>query len=402
MSASRGTLLAASVILLALAFCFGCGKDSTTGPKSSTGLTYSIADIDYVKGLYYFLYDPNLDHLQIDDFDVRVYLDDYNYGNDQNSIEGRAFMDAGLTAGPTGTYGDPDVSDTTSVRGTFTLLNIGADQDYEILEMYGPDFKVLRLKRQINTEQMLAVTYRARRFGQGGTFQVGDQSTVESDGVMRRYMKLLRPPASRVKPDPSGFYSRDSLFALTRDLELKNFYQLPGQRIDPATFQLTIRRGNLNPPVTSISAPNGAVPYLEVLGLDSYDQSNGMQVPGHDGKVDWIYLVPGSQQAFVDFENGILFFPDPRSFAPRIGDAYRVSPGGAPLFPFDRAVSNVLVRRDSLVGAPGTANGANVAIYDKYNLLRALDATYYIDVRFTAARSMGEIHIGRRNIPGSW
>ena len=126
------------------------------------------------------------------------------------------------------------------------------------------------------------------------------------------------------------------------------------------------------------------MPYIEVVGLDSYDESNGTAVPGHDGKVD-SYPIPGSQQAFVDFENGILFLPDPRPFAPRIGDAYRVSPGGGYLFPFDQAVSNVLVRRDSLVGVPGTA--------------KRVDATYYIDVQFTAVRGGWGINFGRGSIP---
>jgi hypothetical protein len=382
-----GTRLAASGALLALAFCFGCGNDSTPRPKFPTGptpsLTLTLRDIDYTTGIYYFLYDPNLDHLQINNFEIEVYLDDYNSTNDQNTIPGRAFMDAGLTTGPTGTYGDPAVSDTTSARGIFSVLYPGADVDYEILEMYGPDYKVLRLKRQITGEQVLAVTYRAQRVG-GGTVEVGGQNTVESDGVTRRYMKLLRPPSSRVNPDPSGFYSRDSLFALTRDLELKNIYQFPGQHFDPTTFELTIRKGVDDPPVTSIPTPNGGVPYLEVVGLDSYDESSGTPVPGHDGKVDLIDFAPGSP--LVDFENGILFFPDPRPFAPRIG-----SPGGAPLFPFDQAVSNMLVRRDSLVGAPGTANGANVAIYDKYNAMRSFDVAYWIDARvplasFTSSR----------------
>ena len=401
MSSTRGTLVAASAVLLTLALCLGCGKGSPTRPKSSAVPKFTIADIDYVRGLYYFLYDPNLDLLQIDYSDITVYLDDFNFSNDQNSIGGRAFMDAGLTAGPTGTYGDPAVSDTTSVRGNFTVLH--PVDDFDVLEMYGPRFKVIRLKRQLNGDQKLAATYRARRYvgpdALGGFFQVGGQDVAEVDGVTRRFMKLLRPPASHVMPDPSGSYSRDNLFALTRDLELKNFYQLPGQRIDPVTFQLTIRQGVGDPPVTSIPLGDGtSVPYIEVLGLDSYDQSTGTPVPGHDGKVDWTYFLPGSAQALVDVENGILFLPDLRPFAPRIGDAYRVSAGGAPLFPFDQALSNVLVRRDSLVGSPQSANAANVAIYDKHDAQRALDTVYYIDVQFTAARGTGGINLGRWNL----
>jgi hypothetical protein len=388
-------LLAASV-LLALAFCFGCGKDSATGPGSSAEPTptFRLTDFDYAKGVYYFLYDPNLDQLQINNFDIMLFLDDYNTSNNHNAVPGRAFMDAGLTGGPTGAYGDPAASDTTSVRGMFQVLYPG--DDYETLDLYGPHFKMVRLNRQIVGDQMLAVTYQARRIGPGGPlqpFQVGGLVSTESDGVDRLYMKLLRPPVSQVRPDPSGYYSRDSIFALTRDLELKNFYFLPGQLIDPATFQLAIRKGVDDPPVTSIPHPGGtSVPYLEAIGLDSYDESGGAPVPGHDGKVDGTYLTPASQQTFVDFDKGILFLPDPRPFAPR------VSPGGAPPLPFDQAVSNALVRRDSLTGAPGTANEPNVAIYDKHNPNRALDTMYYIDVQFTAASGAGGVHFGFGNL----
>jgi hypothetical protein len=353
----------------------------------------TLADLDYVKGVYYFLYDPNLDVLQIDNTDISVYLDDYNYSNDQNSIPGRAFVDSGQTCEA---Y---DQCDLPSVIGTFTQLYPGADADYEILEMYGPHFKVIQLRRQLSGDQRLAVTYRAKRVfstGLGPEFNVGqpDTVTLEPDGVARRYMKLLRAPASIVKPNPTtGFFERDSLFALTRDLELKNFYQLPGQRIDPASFSLTVRKGVDDPPVTSILTPEGAVPYLEVIGLDSWDQSRGGQDPGHDGRVDGTYLSSGSQQAFVDYENGILFLPDLRPFAPRIGSAYPTAD-----FRFDQALSNTLSRRDSLVGPVDSPNAANIAIYDKYVLQRALDAVYYLDFEFTAARAVGEINLGRGNL----
>ncbi|HEY2955013.1 MAG TPA: cell surface protein SprA [Candidatus Eisenbacteria bacterium] len=353
----------------------------------------TLADIDYVRGQYFFLYDPNLDELQIENSDLRLYLDDYNYSNDQNSVPGRAFMDNGPTCAH---YGDPTECDTTSVRGTFTLLHPGADQDYEILEMYGPRFKVIRLQRPVSGEQRLAASFAAHTLlagdPRGAAFQVGsgDSLVSEPGDVPRIYMKLLRAPATLVRPNPENVFVRDSLFALTRDLELKNFYQLPGQRIDPATFTLTIQKGVDDPPVVSIVEPGGTtVPYLEVLGLDSYDQSQGSQVPGHDGKLDGTYLSAGSQQAFVDYDNGILFFPDPRPFAPRLRD---------PLFPFDQAVSKVLLRRDSLIGPPDAANGANVAIYDKYNPQRSQEVAYYMDVEFTAARAVGEINLGRGNL----
>jgi hypothetical protein len=112
---------------------------------------------------------------------------------------------------------------------------------------------------------------------------------------------------------------------------------------------------------------------------------SGQAVPGHDVKLDGIYLNSGSQQAFMDYENGILFLPDPRPFAPRIGDAYRLTPGGQSLFPFDQSVSNTLLRRDSLVGPPDAANGAHVVVYDKYDVHRS-DAVYSMDFEFNTVQ----------------
>jgi hypothetical protein len=54
------------------------------------------------------------------------------------------------------------------------------------------------------------------------------------------------------------------------------------------------------------------------------------------------------------------------------------------------------------VGAPGTPNGANVAIYDKHNVQRALDAVYYIDAQFTAARSARRMNLGSGSILHGW
>ena len=373
----------------------------------------SLADIDYMKGVYYFLYDPNFDQLEIDYSSIKVYLDDYNYSNDQSgAVQGRAFADSALVLDPAWT--NPD----RSVTGTFTLLNPGADQDYELLEMYGPLYRVIRLNRPVSGEQRLAVTFSAKRtftppgHPAGEVLQVGGRVTgeddiVDPDGVKRRHMKLLRAPATIVNPGPDGFFTGDSLFARTRDQELKNFYQLPGQRIDPTTFSLTVRRGVDDPPVTSILKPSGeSVPYLEVLGLDSNNESNGSSVRGHDGRIDGTYLTSASQQLFVDYTTGILFFPDPRPFAPRVGDHYRDSPGGRSLFPFDEFVSADLVsRRDSLIGPEDSPNAANVAIYDKYDAatqssgaLRSQFARYYMDFQFTAAVATGEIVLGRGNI----
>jgi hypothetical protein len=365
--------------------------------------TQTLADLDYLKGVYFFLYDPNLDLLDIPDQSVEIFLDDYNYSNDQNSIPGRAFVDAGLTCGA---YGDKGACpDTVSVLGVFTRLVPGADQDYEILDnVYDPRFKVIRLHRPVTGNQRLAATYRAQRIGPGGErgpeFAVGGMDTLESDGVRRKLMKLLRAPVDVLRPNDAGFFDTTNVFVPTRELELKNFYQLGGQRIDPASFTLTIRKGDDDPPVTYVrSRGDSAIPYLEILGLDNFDQSRNARDRGHDGKLDGTYATSDSRQLFVDYENGTLFFFDPRPFAPRVGRNFLGTDGLVhPRYPFDQAASNALNRRDSLVGAPESSNEANPSIYDKYVVQRWVDRRYNIDVDYTAARAAGEINLGRGNL----
>src|SRR6185295_3645745 len=65
--------------------------------------------------------------------------------------------------------------------------------------------------------------------------------------------------------------------------------------------------------------------------------------------------------------------------------------------PFDRSVSSILTRRETLVGGPGEPNQANPDIYDKRTVLSS-DALYYMEAQFTAARAGNEIVLGRSNI----
>ncbi len=351
--------------------------------------TSTLLDADYVQGVYFFLYDPNQTVLDIDETSIKVYEDDATT-NDVNTIRGRALLHPEAAVG--------DSTDTLSVRGSFKLLNPGADQDYEILNnVYTPLFRVLRLRRQVIGNQRLAVTYNARPVnpatGQGvGPFApVGGEDSLEADGQVARRMKLIRAPADLLRPDPTGkFYDTTRPFYPTRDLELRNFYQLGGQRIDPKTFKLTIRKGNDDPPVTFMRKSDViSVPYIEALGLDNLDETSGHPVPGHDGQVDGT-APTANYRVFVDYENGVLFFFDLRPFAPRLN-----GPGARP---FEQFLSSLLSRRDSLVGADTSANAANPAIYDKYNLQRLQDAVYYMDVDYTASRAGNEIVLGRGNI----
>ncbi len=373
----------------------------------SSRQTQTLNDYDYVRGVYFLLYDPSdpaFGTQEIDQSSIRLYFDDgNNYANRVNAIRGRAFVDprgARLDSCTVSNPCPPDSMPTPAVRGFFTLLTQGAENDYEILnDVYGPRYKVIRMKRGVTGEsQRLAVTYSYRNVsgGQavGPVLAMGGADTLDTDGASARTMKLLRAPLNKLPATPDGLFDPASDFAATRELELRNFYQLAGQRIDPRTFNLTIRQGVDDPPVMFLVSGNGEpVPYTEVLGLDNFDETRGTPIyRQHDGKVDGT-LPDNTSRLFVDYENGTLFFFDPRPFAPRIADdpAY-------PARPFDRSLSAVLFRRDSLVGPAGAPNARNREIYDKRNPLRSLDSQYYIDLEFTASRASNEISLGRSNI----
>ncbi|HEY3215916.1 MAG TPA: hypothetical protein VGK93_05445, partial [Candidatus Eisenbacteria bacterium] len=365
----------------------------------------TLLDKDYVKGVYFFLYDPNQDVQDIDEGSIRLYLDEGTFVNQINTVRGRAFVDPNqactdpLACGDANNDGKPDT--TRSLRGTFRLLELGGDPGkYQILsDIYGPFFKVIRLRTALSSDkQKLAVTYRYHRVVNGvpedSIIVVGGQlpadTLIDVDGVGAVTMKLLRAPFEELTGDANGNFDPTAPFAPVRELELRNFYQLAGQLIDAKTFQIAIRKGDDSPPRTTVRP---GVPYIQVLGLDNFDETSGFvdfTRHGHDDRVDG--TAPSSTfRAFVDFQNGTLFLPDPRPFAPRLGSD---ASGGKR---FDREISRLLFRSDSLVGGPGEANEANPAIYDKRTVL-STDREYSIDLRFTAQRAGNEVTLGRTNI----
>ena len=353
-----------------------------------------LVDMDYIHGTYFFFYDPNDSTQVIDETSIRVFRDDNNYGVASNKVLGRALPDPRVLNQPA-----PADTDTVSVRGSFTLLTPGAEKDYEVLNnVYGPDFRVIKLHQALFGDQVLAVTYRYQNLLPGGGLgpvrEMGEQDI--APGVCTDCpMKLLRVPAKGVKPDsldPSVFATRSRYAPLAgvRELELRNFYDLSGQRIDPVTLKISIRRGQGDPPVTNLSLANGApVPYIEVLGLDNLDESGGSPVPGHDLRVDGT-LITSNTRLFVDYENGTLFFPDLRPFAPRLF--------GAQARPFEQRIAAALLRRGALDGSLGEQNAPNTNVYDKFNPQRNIDSRYFVDVDFTAQKTGGDVYLGRSNI----
>ncbi len=187
----------------------------------------TLNDFDYVRGTYFFLYDPSTPTLDIEDASIVLYRDNADYTSNVSTVRGRALVDP--------TLGPGTAPDTAAVLGLFTQLTAGADKDYEILrDIYGPNFKVIRLRRQMVGDQRLAVTYRRRPAGSTGPYeQVGSTGLVDDlDGVPTIQMKLLRAPANRLVPDSTGvrFEIGPCPGAIQRDAGARAQELLPARR----------------------------------------------------------------------------------------------------------------------------------------------------------------------------
>ena len=368
----------------------------------------TIRDLEYIRGVYFFLNDPAQGPFEINEATFKVYVDDGISSNDVGDVfPGIALTDPSDAAllGAAVNRADslvlfppPRLPGPLALRGKFNLLTRGADKDYEILgDIYGTGWKILRLTQPLLGSQRLAVTYERRPVLAGNALgaaqAIGGAQVRDFDGVDRYVMKLLRVPNDLIGPAATGgaeapFDATKVLFAV-RELEMRNFYNLGGQRIDPVTFKLTIRKSLVEPPKVNAATIVGQVPYIEILGLDNLNETiDPPQRNAHDGKVDGTVL-SSTLRTFVDFENGTLFFPEPRPFAPRLG------PNGNA---FDQAVSNILFRRDSLTGGVDTDTEPNTGLYSHYTIQGDIDARYFMSVEFTAARASGEVSLGRGNL----
>ena len=362
-----------------------------SGGGGSRQTPLPFADLSWVKGQYFLLYDPNFGTIyDIDEKSIRLYLDDANASNDRTVIPGKAMID------PDQVFGLP-VGDTAFVYGSFDLINSGPDQQYEVLNnMYAFNdtvFKVIRLKQPIpyDRDHTLAVSYRAAPIigpGRqlGDYVQVGERDIVAPDpDAGRRVLKLLRAPRSlQVSADGLNFDST-AVFAPVRELELKNIYYLGGYGIDPTSFKLAIQLEQDEPPITDLEG----IPYFEMTGLDNFNEQSGQPLPGQDGLVDRAGYVTRLRGP-VDYENGTLFLPEPRPFAPRLS--------GPDARWFDQFIDSRLSRRRRLDGAEDSRNPPNPAAYDRYKF-QATDPTWFMKVEFSASRTGGsDITLGRGNV----
>jgi len=373
----------------------------------------TIRDLEYLKGVYFFLFDPNLQFdpsigpFDIPENSIQVYRDDANATDDITVTRGWAMPDPSKFAIARTSDSTQLGNGPVAVRGFFDLLTRGADKDYEIMtDVYGPQFPIIRLTQPISGTQRLAVIYKRTR--NGVTQDVGGFVTNDTDGHLGSadtttavVMQLMRVPPELIGPLSNSldapFDTSAALFPV-HDLELRNIYQLAGQNIDATSFTLAVRKGRDEPPITTALINGSPIPYLEITGLDNLDETQGTPAAGHDNQVD-VSILPhqtgalvGQYRNFIDFANGTLMFLEPRPFAPRLGI------NGKPLKPFEQRIAALLNRRAALDSFPNTPTESNDPIYDRYQLQLDTDARYYLELQFKAGRAAGEITLGRGNI----
>ena len=350
---------------------------------------FPFSDLDWVKGQYFLLYDPS-DGVayDIDERSIRLYFFDGNGTNQStNRIPGKAYIN------PDGKLQmQLSPAETTAVEfGLFSLLFPGADRDYEVLNnvyaFHDTIYKVIRLKSPIPvlSDQILGVTFAFRQLGVAGAQDSVGRTIHPTDGTADTIvMKLLRVPRKDQSQTSDHRFDPSSPLARVRELELKSFYNLGGFGIDAKSFKLTLQAGQGDPPVTAL---NG-IPFLEMVGLDSWNEQTAQPRRGQDGQVDATGF-NSQTRGWVDYTNGVLMLPDARPFAPRLAgpDAHK----------FDQLL-DVLVNRRALLDPNGTVNKTNPDAYELYTP-QAKDAQWYFTAEYAAARSGGgEITLGRGNI----
>jgi len=375
-----------SLLVIALGIAGGCSR-SVTAPRPAVSFTTvyaNFADIDWVRGQYFLLYDPSSGApLDVRARDIRLYRDDANASNDANTLPGKAVLD------PDGALRQPLTPEqaAASVAGNFDLLTPGPGADYELLDgvfaFHDTTYLVIRLKWPIATQsnEALAVSFTAAPIVAPGhvlgpPISVGGRLlTVPGPDSGSTLLKLLRAPRRLERPALDGIaYDPASPWAPARELELKNIYSLGAINIDPASFALTLQRGQTAPPVTG----EAGVPFIEMLGLDSWDERSGSPVPGHDGRIDAIGY-NAQTRGRVDYANGVLILPDFRPFAPRLD--------GPSAMAFDRFLAAHVNRRLRL-GQTGSPSPSSPDPYSLYNL-RLVDAAWYFTTSHTLPATGG-------------
>ncbi|MEP7027273.1 MAG: hypothetical protein ABI960_01635 [Candidatus Eisenbacteria bacterium] len=371
-----------------------------------------IDDLNYIKGKYFFLQRPAeqlATNSRIEIGTLKVFVDDRNGSNDQGVRGGYAEIDPGALA-----------SDSTRLKGSFDGLE--ELKDYEItFDYYGERFPVIVLKSALSNSQVLGVSYQevladgSRRFV-GRVPDCPTDVTLPCDSI---HVKILQAPQDRLpaRRDNPNLYETDPAvapFIVTRDYEIKSFYDLQTSSIDPKSLQLQVRRYDANLDESNDAYKEGTAlfSYLRIMGVDLFkDNGSGSPSEGTDALVDQF-----TNADFLDLDRGILFFPDLRPFDPRLPGRADAAAHPEDEYFFRPRIANTNQTIPGLRGRvfwpAGQASPPNVEnspitptaletnpnVYDKRSLTPSSDRKYYIYAKFSGQDFSGQIYLGQTNL----
>ena len=237
-------------------------------------------DYDYMQNTYFFLdtlfrealYDGFLENGGV--FMVnpnRVVADLEVYRSISSEVAGSVYGYA---------YVDPNHTDQdTSLIERRLFQKLIVDQDYTT----SPDLGYIRLRTQAQESEIIAVVYRTIDANKQTIETFGDWETPDSNNIT---LKLIKPQAN--KPSHPCW-----------DLEFKNVYYLGTTGINKDGFELSIvymygETGEIE------RDPNDGQTFLEKFGLDTKDQSGGLNPDG---------LVDMDNSGLINLQTGELWLP---------------------------------------------------------------------------------------------
>jgi hypothetical protein len=342
------------------------GKSETARfSPSGEARNVQIADLSYIEHQYYFVADHAIAYSNLS-----VWKDDRNPTSATNLSQGLARLDPTADSSLT----NPQY------RGYFAQLTFG--QDYDIITPYltgttGVQIPVIKLRIPLGDQEVLAVSYTETR-SDGTVVQVGRTDQVADSTLGKRQgeivLKLIKQDLTgeAIPRDADGRYIADtsvSPWYPTLGYELRNFYNLNAQNIDPQSLNLVIRKKDSYQQVDPDQI--GGTPLIQMLGLDQRDK-NGNLTP--DGVID---------PNFIDTANGIIFFPDLHPFDPD------PSAGLTGFLGLDDPDRNKLREADSTYQA-------NPKVYYYKTTDLSTDSRFYIDASFKSSQQ--GYYLGRTDI----
>ncbi|MFH1278666.1 MAG: cell surface protein SprA [Candidatus Eisenbacteria bacterium] len=323
-------------------------RESYTGSSREDSLV--INDMDFVKNRYFVVND--YDSI----IDIRVFVDDDNVtNNDGSQVQARAYVnaDANLATPQSGQRG-----------GWFDEMEEATD--YFVNREIG----ILVMNKFIPENQTLAVWCSTAT---GGVGRVPQEASYDSS--VAATLKLIKPPVEFYKPT-------DAQFGDTWYYQLRNVYDLRARGIQPDGFQLKIFRKAAGAGERFDNQAGRLL--LTVMGLDLEGsipgeppddrvdieyRGNGNRIHDKKGVPNGAFL-PFRPTIMVDYESGLLYFPDLRPFDP----AYNHQLAGQPA--------------DSLLET-------NAVIYDNHDP-KPTDSKYEIEVKYRTSQS--SFSLNRSNI----